>query len=206
MTSRDSHDAAMAELAPKLNAHPSPLAVRLSTPAPELRATFRQVAALELAAVSGLTLAAFVPDGLEDVNRASARAQRNAVLRFARDTFGVDVRETPTAGAVNVAVLAPRSEDLTAPPVRFRSPDDYAELAERVSEGVAEGYPGLTRTPPASDLLERATERLTLTSRERLAVAHIARARAALQGSSSVGPEHIAEALSFRQPKGGRHV
>ncbi len=58
------------------------------------------------------------------------------------------------------------------------------------------------RTPAASELLDRAVERLALSGRGRARVARVARTIAALAGAERVLPEHVAEALSYRSPDG----
>jgi magnesium chelatase family protein len=56
------------------------------------------------------------------------------------------------------------------------------------------------RTREANELLSRAVERLPLSGRGRARVARVARTVALLAGEEAVGPEHVAEALSFRSP------
>ena len=56
-------------------------------------------------------------------------------------------------------------------------------------------------TPGAAELLTRAVERLPLSGRGRARVARVARSAAALAGSESVLPEHVAEALGYRSPR-----
>jgi magnesium chelatase family protein len=66
---------------------------------------------------------------------------------------------------------------------------------ERLSAGVPR------RTDAASELLDRAVERLPLSGRGRARVARVARSIAALAGSHQVLPEHVAEALAYRSPR-----
>ncbi len=56
------------------------------------------------------------------------------------------------------------------------------------------------RTREADELLDRAVDRLPLSGRGRARVARVSRTIAALAGSARVMPEHVAEALSYRQP------
>ena len=54
------------------------------------------------------------------------------------------------------------------------------------------------RVPAASELLDRAVERLALSGRGRARIARVSRTIAALADSAEVLPEHVAEALSYR--------
>ena len=66
-------------------------------------------------------------------------------------------------------------------------------------ERLAVGVP--RRTAAASELLDRAVERLPLSGRGRARVARVARSLAGLAGSADVLPEHVAEALAYRSPR-----
>jgi magnesium chelatase family protein len=96
-----------------------------------------------------------------------------------------------------VTVPRSRAEELAAGPS-----EPSAAVAERVEsarELLAVHEP--PRTPEADTLLSQAVERLPLSGRGRARVARVARTSAALAGSESVLPEHVAEALGYRSPK-----
>jgi hypothetical protein len=151
--------------------------------------TDRQRRAVEVSIAAGMPLAAW-PRPTCDGDR-SAEEWCRAYLRAARGA-GVTVRSSPDRHAVNVAVVAPPSADIGRRPC----PVDLGSASMARLRADA-----LRRTPQASDLLDRAVERLYLGGRERASVARMARGIAALMDSEYVHPCHVAEALSYRMPR-----
>jgi magnesium chelatase family protein len=95
-----------------------------------------------------------------------------------------------------VALPRPRAVELAAPP---------GEASDDVRGRVIAGRKSLVTEIPAfvadsDELLARAVERLPLSGRGRARVSRVARTIAALAGSPTVLPEHLAEALSYRSP------
>jgi magnesium chelatase family protein len=98
----------------------------------------------------------------------------------------------------DLALTVPRSRgvELAGPPAEPSSTVRARVLAARAR--LREGPP--PRVPDADALLTQAVERLPLSGRGRARVARVAETIAALAGSASVEPEHVAEALSYRPP------
>ncbi|HEY6054026.1 MAG TPA: ATP-binding protein, partial [Gaiellaceae bacterium] len=99
-----------------------------------------------------------------------------------------------------VTVPRPRAHELAG-----ASGEPTAAVAARVL--AARSRPAdepLRRTKAASELLDRAVERLPLSGRGRARVARVSRTIAALAGAADVLPEHVAEALSYRSPLDGK--
>jgi magnesium chelatase family protein len=97
-----------------------------------------------------------------------------------------------------VAMPRPRAAELAGEPGEPSEPVRARVVAARARLA---GAPA-RRTPAAAELLDRAVERLPLSGRGRARVARVARTVAALAGADAVAAEHIAEALSYRSPKG----
>src|SRR3989440_473717 len=95
-----------------------------------------------------------------------------------------------------VTVPRPRALELAA------APSEASELVRKrvvvARERLRERRP--PRNEAAEALLSRAVERLPLSARGRARVARVSATVAALAGAEEVGPEHLAEALSFRTP------
>jgi len=97
-----------------------------------------------------------------------------------------------------VSMPRPRAVELAAPPG-----ETSAAVRERVLAARQRlASPPARRTHAASELLDRAVEQLPLSGRGRVRVARVSRTIAALAGSQAVEPEHLAEALSYRSPRG----
>lgn len=95
-----------------------------------------------------------------------------------------------------VAMPRPRAAELAAPPSEGSPPVRARVVSAR--ERLREDAP--RRTHGASELLDRAVERLPLSGRGRTRVARVARSVAALEGAAAVEAEHVAEALAYRSP------
>ena len=112
-------------------------------------------------------------------------AYRAKLSRALLDRFDL-VLELPRPRA---SELGGRSAEPSSP-VRAR--------VEAAAEVLRESPPGLGAA--ALELLGRAVDALPLSARGRARVARVARTIAAFSGGSEAGPEHVAEALSYRPP------
>jgi magnesium chelatase family protein len=95
-----------------------------------------------------------------------------------------------------VTVPRPRARELEAAPGESSEP--VCVRVEAARKCARDGPP--PRSREANELLSRAVERLPLSARGRARVARVARTAALLADADEVGPEHVAEALSFRSP------
>ncbi len=95
-----------------------------------------------------------------------------------------------------VAMPRPRAAELAAPPGEASAP--VRERVEAARRRLVVATP--RRTAAASELLDRAVDRLPLSGRGRARVARVSRTIAALAAAEQVAPEHVAEALSYRSP------
>jgi magnesium chelatase family protein len=95
-----------------------------------------------------------------------------------------------------VTVPRPRARELEGAP--GETSEAVRARVEAARERAAAQRP--RRSREATDLLSRAVERLPLSARGRARVACVGRTAALLAGADEVGPEHVAEALSYRSP------
>ena len=95
-----------------------------------------------------------------------------------------------------VAMPRPRAVELAAAPGEPSDPVRHrvAAARERLDAGHAEW------TKEATELLDRAVERLPLSGRGRARSRRVAETIAALAAEPAVGAEHLAEALAYRSP------
>ena len=96
-----------------------------------------------------------------------------------------------------VLVPRPRAAELAAGPSEPSQP--VRARVVRARKRLDGGRPPVA--PAASELLDRAVERLPLSGRGRSRVLRLAVTIAALAETEAVAPEHVAEALSYRAPR-----
>jgi magnesium chelatase family protein len=95
-----------------------------------------------------------------------------------------------------VAMPRPRAVELAAPPGEPSEP--VRERVESAREWLDAG--GSEWTKEATELLDRAVERLPLSGRGRARARRVAESVAALAAKREVSSEHLAEALAYRSP------
>jgi magnesium chelatase family protein len=95
-----------------------------------------------------------------------------------------------------VAMPRPRAVELAAPPGESSDPVRHRVAAARERLDVSRA--GWTKE--ATELLDRAVERLPLSGRGRARARRVAETIAALASESAVGAEHLSEALAYRSP------
>ena len=95
-----------------------------------------------------------------------------------------------------VAMPRPRAAELAAPPGEASDPVRHRVAAARERLDVARS----DWTKEATELLDRAVERLPLSGRGRARARRVAETIAALASETAVGAEHLAEALAYRSP------
>ena len=95
-----------------------------------------------------------------------------------------------------VAMPRPRATELAAPPGETSEPVRQRVVAARERLDVSRA--GWTKE--ATELLDRAVERLPLSGRGRARARRVAETIAALASEPAVGVEHLSEALAYRSP------
>ena len=95
-----------------------------------------------------------------------------------------------------VAMPRPRAVELAAPPGESSDPVRHRVAAARERLDVSRA----SWTKEATELLDRAVERLPLSGRGRARARRVAETIAALASESAVGAEHLSEALAYRSP------
>jgi magnesium chelatase family protein len=95
-----------------------------------------------------------------------------------------------------VAMPRPRAVELAAPPGESSDPVRHRVAAARERLDVSPA--GWTKE--ATELLDRAVERLPLSGRGRARARRVAETIAALASEPAVGTEHLSEALAYRSP------
>jgi len=96
-----------------------------------------------------------------------------------------------------VAMPRPRAAELAAPSSEPSAP--VRERVESAREWIESGRPPWSKE--ATELLDRAVERLPLSGRGRARSRRVAETIAALAAKREVAAEHLAEALAYRSPR-----